>query len=93
MCCSTGICGTEVDPDLVSFAALLGQIAGSGVKVERYNLAQQPMAFAQSATVKEALNREGMEVLPLIYLDGEVYLRGRYPTGEEREVLLRKATT
>lgn len=92
MCCSTGICGAEVNADLVSFAALLGQLAKSGVKVERYNLGQQPMAFAQNAAVKDTLNRDGVEVLPLIYLDGEVYLRGRYPTGEEREVLLRKGT-
>ena len=26
MCCSTGLCGTEIDPALVSFAALLTQL-------------------------------------------------------------------
>jgi hypothetical protein len=91
MCCSTGICGTEIDPDLVSFAALLSQLANAGVKVERYNLGQQPMAFAQNAAVKDALQKEGVEVLPLIYLEGAVYLKSRYPSAEERPSLLRAA--
>lgn len=91
MCCSTGICGPEVDPDLVNFAALLSQLAHAGVKVERYNLGQQPLAFVQNPAVKAALDSEGVEVLPLIYLDGEVYLKGRYPNHDERPVLFRAA--
>jgi hypothetical protein len=26
MCCSTGICGPNIDPDLVNFAAMLSQL-------------------------------------------------------------------
>ncbi len=48
MCCSTGICGTDIDPDLVNFAAMLSQLGTHGIKVERYNLGQQPMAFVQN---------------------------------------------
>ena len=91
MCCSTGICGPEVDPDLVNFAAMLSQLSNAGVKVERYNLGQQPMAFAQNAAVKDALQKEGVEVLPLIYLDGEVYMKGRYPNHDERPAFFRAA--
>lgn len=91
MCCSTGICGTDIDPDLVNFAAMLSQLANAGVKVERYNLGQQPMAFAQNTAVKEILQKEGVEVLPLIYLDGEVYMKGRYPSHDERPVFFRAA--
>lgn len=91
MCCSTGVCGPEVDPDLVNFAAMLSQLANAGVKVERHNLGQQPMAFAQNEKVRDALQKEGVEVLPLIYLDGEVYMKGRYPNREERPVFFRAA--
>ena len=87
MCCSTGLCGTEVDPTLVSFAALLTRLGGEGVKVERYNLGQEPMAFVTNPIVKGLLDREGVEVLPLILVEGEVYLKGRYPADEEREGL------
>jgi hypothetical protein len=91
MCCSTGICGPDVDPDLVNFAAMLSQLANAGVKVERYNLGQQPMAFVQNPAVKAVLDTEGMEVLPLIYLDGEVYSKGAYPSATERPALFRAA--
>lgn len=84
MCCSTGLCGNDVDPALVSFAALLTQLSQKGVKVERYNLGQQPMAFVQNPVVKALLDKEGVAALPLILLDGEVYLKGRYPTDAER---------
>lgn len=87
MCCSTGVCGNEIDPALVNFAALLAQLGQRGVKVERYNLGQQPMAFVQNAAVKALLDKEGMEVLPLMFLDGQVHLKGRYPTDAEREEL------
>ena len=89
MCCSTGLCGTEIDPALVSFAALLTQLSQKGVKVERYNLGQQPMAFVQNPAVKALLDKEGVAVLPLIFVDGEVYLKGRYLTETERETLAR----
>jgi hypothetical protein len=91
MCCSTGVCGTEIDPALVSFAALLTQLSEQGVKVERYNLGQQPMAFVQNATVKALLEKEGIAALPLILLDGEIHLKGRYLTEVERETLARAA--
>ena len=87
MCCSTGLCGNEIDPVLVSFAALLTQMSQKGVKVERYNLGQQPMAFVQNPTVKALLDKEGVAALPLIFVDGKVHLKGRYLTDTEREAL------
>jgi len=91
MCCSTGICGTEIDPDLINFAAILSQLATRGIKIERYNLGQQALAFTQNATVKDLLLKEGPEILPLIFWDGEVHLHSRYPTKEERPEWIRAA--
>ena len=45
----------------------------------RLNLAQQPLAFAGNQTVKAFLERSGQAALPLILVDGEVALAGRYP--------------
>jgi hypothetical protein len=91
MCCSTGLCGSEIDPALVSFAAMLTELSQKGVKVERYNMGQQPMAFVQNPTVKALLDKESMETLPLILLDGAVYLKGRYLTDSERVIFSRTA--
>lgn len=49
MCCSTGVCGPSVDPKLVRFAADLDWLRSKEAGVERYNLAQQPAAFAADA--------------------------------------------
>ena len=51
MCCSTGVCGTEVDPKLVQFASDLAWLKQQGVLVERFNLAQQQGAFASNPLV------------------------------------------
>lgn len=83
MCCNTGVCGVDVDQQLVSFSADLDWAKAQGVEVERYNLAQQPMAFAENATVKAFLERSGAEGLPLILVKGEIALTGRYPQRAE----------
>lgn len=81
MCCSTGVCGPSVDPELARFAADVAWLAQQGVTVERYNLAQQPGAFASTPAVKEALAR-GPEVLPLVLVGERVAVEGAYPSRE-----------
>jgi AhpD family alkylhydroperoxidase len=83
MCCSTGVCGPDVDPVLLRFSADLQWLATQGVTVERFNLAQQPEAFAASDSVKEALTEEGNQCLPLVLVHGEIVSRGTYPTREQ----------
>lgn len=84
MCCPTGVCGPDVDPVLPRFAGLLAQLGGAGVKIERFNLAQQPLAFVQNAAVKALLDQEGTAALPAIFIDGELALKGAYPDAEQR---------
>ncbi len=83
LCCSTGVCGVDVDQALVGFAADFDWAKQNGAQIERFNLAQQPMAFAENAAVKRFLEESGQEELPLILLDGEVVLSGRYPNRTE----------
>lgn len=83
LCCSTGVCGTDVDQKLVDFSADADWLKRSGGKIERFNLAQQPMAFAENAVVKAFLERSGADALPVILVDGEIALAGRYPTRKE----------
>ena len=80
MCCSTGICGPAIDPQLARFAADLDWLKGQGVSVERFNLSQQPGAFAEDAAVKAALESGGEASLPVVKVDGEVKSSGRYPS-------------
>jgi len=79
MCCSSGVCGTDVDQQLVNFSADVDWAKQNGAKIERFNLAQQPIEFANNQVVRSFLERSGQEALPLILVDGEVALAGRYP--------------
>jgi len=85
MCCSTGVCGPDVDPELAQFAGLLARLGAVGILVERFGLGQQPMAFVRNAMVKALLEREGADVLPVIFCDGAIVLKGRYPDAAERK--------
>ena len=80
LCCSSGVCGTDVDQNLVNFSADADWARQNGAHLERFNLAQQPMAFAENAPVKAFLERAGQEALPLTLVDGQVVLAGRYPS-------------
>ena len=87
MCCSTGVCGPAPDVVLPRFAADLKWLANEGISVERYNLAQQPDAFAASEIVKTALSQYGNDCLPLILVNGTIASRGSYPTRRELATL------
>ena len=84
MCCSTGVCGPEVDPVLPRFAADLAWLQQQGVSVNRYNMSQQPAAFVAHAVVKKMLQAQGNDCLPLILANDAVISSGQYP---EREAL------
>jgi AhpD family alkylhydroperoxidase len=87
MCCSTGVCGPQVDPQLPRFAADLEWLRSQGVEVERYNLAQQPRVFVETEVVKQTLKAEGEKCLPLVLVDGDIVSRGSYPSREELAAL------
>jgi hypothetical protein len=84
LCCSTGVCGPSVDPQLIRVSSWLNQLKNHGVRVERFNLAQQPQAFADNAEVKAFLVSEGPDHLPLVFVDGRLVLKGSYPDALQR---------
>jgi hypothetical protein len=80
MCCSTGVCGPEVDPVLPRFAADLQWLKSQGHQVERFNLAQQPEAFMENDEVHRLLATQGTSCLPLIVIGGRVVSQREYPS-------------
>jgi hypothetical protein len=81
MCCSTGVCGPKIDPNLARFASDLEALKRAGVTVTRYNLSQQPAAFIDNETVATAMREKG-ECLPLLLVDGQIVAEKVYPTRE-----------
>ena len=83
MCCSSGVCGPSVDPQLARFSADLDWLTTQGVSVERFNLAQQPAAFAEDQGVRSALETKGEAGLPVVKVNGEIKSSGVYPSRAE----------
>src|SRR5450759_973815 len=83
MCCSTGVCGTDVDPTLSTFAADLDWLTAQGVDVERATLSQEPAKFVATESVRNALDTDGTDALPAIVVDGVLTSKGRYPARAE----------
>lgn len=83
LCCSTGVCGAEVDQELVRFAADAAWAREQGIQVDRINLAQQPLEFANNPLVTAVLQSSGDKGLPLTLVDGVIRCVARYPSRAE----------
>jgi hypothetical protein len=83
MCCPTGLCGPVINPELLRISTALSNLEKNGVKVERYNLNNNPQAFVDNIVVSEILNRDGVDVLPVTIVDGKIVKTKSYPTNDE----------
>jgi hypothetical protein len=83
LCCSSGVCGTDADQQLVDFSATARWAQQQGLPVARHNLAQEPMRFAENPVVRDFLAEHGEAGLPLVLVDGKQVLSGRYPDRAE----------
>lgn len=83
MCCSTGVCGPGVDPELLRVSTVLSNLKKNGIHVERYNLSHNPEAFVHNQTINQLLNQEGVNILPATVLDGQIIKTGSYLSNQE----------
>ena len=88
LCCTTGVCGPELDQSLVSFTADVAHVNEAGGQVMRHNLANDPQAFVTDDGIRAFMHVAGSEGLPLTTVGGVTVLTGAYPT---RDQLLRFA--
>ena len=85
LCCNTGVCGPELDQELVTFTADVNALQQQGIDVQRTNLAGDPAAFAAEPAVVAFLQAAGSEGLPLTLVDDVTVLAGRHPRRDELE--------
>jgi hypothetical protein len=83
MCCSTGLCGVSVDPELLRISTVISSLKKNGIEVVRFNLSNAPHEFVKNQMVNKMISAEGVEVLPITVLDGEIVKKGSYPTNDE----------
>ncbi len=83
LCCSTGVCGADVDQRLVNFAADVDWLKSRGAEVRRINLSQEPMEFVSNPAIKALMDDAGSDGLPAIVVAGDVVSTARYPARGE----------
>ena len=93
MCCSTGVCGPSVDPELVRIQETLRQIQKQAptVEVERFSLSNDPKEFVANTVVAELLRTEGPQSLPVVLVDGQCLSTGSYPQNNQLLDILKQA--
>jgi Arsenical resistance operon trans-acting repressor ArsD. len=88
MCCSTGVCGPSVNPELIRVSAVIENLKKNGIEVKRHNLSSEPQAFVSNAAVNKELNGKGSNVLPITVVDGKIVKETAYPSNEDFAVYL-----
>lgn len=83
MCCSTGICGADVDQRLVDLAANLDWLKAQGASVQRFGLSREPAEFAANDTIRRIMQDSEGDDLPVFMIDGALKAKARYPSRAE----------
>ena len=83
MCCPTGLCGTNIDPNLMRIAVIVDNLKKKGINVTRHNLKDEPQIYVTNAKINALLQSKGVEALPITLVDGEVAVIGSYTTTKQ----------
>jgi len=83
MCCSTGVCGPAIDPELLRIATVINTLKARGIIITRHGLSDEPQAFISNQVINDILQKEGADVLPITLVDGLVAKTKLYPTNQE----------
>ena len=83
MCCSTGVCGPSIDPELMRMATVINALKEKGITIKRHGLSSETQDFISNKLISELLQKEGPDVLPVTLVEGEVAKTKEYPTNEE----------
>ena len=83
MCCSTGVCGPSPDEELMRVSTLVDKLNKSGASIDRYNLTNNTKEFVENKTINNLLREKGEDILPVVMVNDEVVMTGRYPSNEE----------
>ena len=80
MCCPTGLCGTNIDTNLMRMAVIVDTLKKNGINITRHNLKDEPAVYVSNPKVNELLQSKGIDALPITLVDGDVAVVGQYPS-------------
>lgn len=83
LCCPTGLCGVNIDPELMRIAIIVETLKQKGIIIERFNLRDHPEVYLTTKVINDALALDGSEIFPIITIDGDIVLKKAYPSNAQ----------
>ncbi len=83
LCCPTGLCGVNIDPELMRIAVVVETLKKKGIIIKRFNLRDNPQVYVTTKVINEALMNETADILPIVTVDGEIVIKKGYPTNKQ----------
>lgn len=83
MCCPTGLCGPNINPDLMRIAAAVQLLQNQGASIKRHNLRDEPQLYVSNQLVNQYLQDKGVDGLPVTLVDGKITIEKGYPTNAQ----------
>ena len=78
-----GLCGTNINPELMRIAVVIESLKKQGIIVTRHNLRDEPQVYVSNKTVNDFLQKHGADALPITLVDGEIAVSQTYPTTKQ----------
>jgi hypothetical protein len=90
MCCPTGVCGPNVDKNLIDITETLKKIANDykDLKIIRGSMSFNVEMLLKTPVIRELVKANGPSILPVTLIDGNVVMKQKYPKYEELKELL-----
>lgn len=83
MCCPTGLCGPNINPELMRIAAAVEYLRRQGADVKRHNLRDEPQLYVSNQLINQYLQEKGADGLPVTLVDGQITIEKGYPTNAQ----------
>jgi hypothetical protein len=83
MCCESGTCGPNVDPELLRIKGIVALLGKNGIAIERHNLAKDPQAFLKNSDVQNLITQYGAEALPITIVEGKALWAYGFPSDQD----------
>ena len=80
--------GAKKDSELMRIHIIINTLRTNGIEIERYNIVYDESPFIENEIVSNLLGTIGIDGLPIIIVDDEVAMFGRYPSRTEFAKLL-----
>ncbi|ALU26572.1 MULTISPECIES: arsenite efflux transporter metallochaperone ArsD [Myroides] len=83
LCCPTGLCGVNIDPELMRIAVVIESLKKKGILVERFNLRDNPQVYVDTKVVNDFIQKESIDNFPITTLNGVIVLTKSYPSNKQ----------